>query len=100
MNLNTVWRFVVPIGVDEPVEMPVGANILRMATKDGEVCVWAVVDPQARKTRRFFTVRVTGSLFEEKMRGTYIGSARADGYELHLFETTFVKGLHEEASGR
>lgn len=98
--MNTIWRFVVPVGLDSPVEMPIGAKILRTATKDGEVCIWAIVDPEARKTRRFFAVRVTGLAFEPAMAGTYLGSVRLEGYELHLFETTFAKGLHEEATGR
>lgn len=94
--MNTIWRFV----VDSQVEMPVGAKIIRTATRDGEVCIWAIVDPEARKTQRSFAIRATGLLFEQAMTGTYLGSVRLDGCELHVFETTFAKGLHEEAIGR
>lgn len=68
----------------EEVQMPVGAQILHVHDQDGGPCIWALVDPDAKKeVRRFFIVG-TGHKFDPRWQ--YIGTAHCGGLVWHVFE--------------
>ena len=56
-----VWKF--PLenrAVTTKVEMPAGAQVLRVGVQHGEIQLWALVDPDAPKEARAFEVYGTG----------------------------------------
>jgi len=57
--MSVVWKFVIE-DPETPVSMPARADILHVASQEGKVCIWALVDPSAPKVERRFVVVVTG----------------------------------------
>lgn len=95
----SVWKFPLGVAVDsgillkwdseQYIEMPVGAKILSGNMQFGVACLWALVDPQARREmRRFYVVNTGGSLpddFKEKEFITTLILAEGT-FVLHVFE--------------
>ena len=85
--MKTIWKFQLTIG--EPVAaMPRGAQILTVHEQYGEVCLWALVDPDAPTEDRRFHIVGTGH--PSAHLKNYIGTAQVAGGALvwHVFETT------------
>lgn len=97
--MKTVWKFPLP-GVENMIDMPAGAQPLSVDLQaiDGKpmVCLWALVDPAAEKTIRWFQVVGTGHVELGDGPAQFVGSAQAmavnDGTPsylvLHVFDTT------------
>jgi hypothetical protein len=58
--MNTIWKFSFKIEEDVQLEMPIGARVLSVQTQNGQPCLWAIVDDQAKKEKRKFFVHGTG----------------------------------------
>ncbi|RTL09093.1 MAG: hypothetical protein EKK62_04125 [Acidimicrobiia bacterium] len=84
-----IWKFVLDPSVDpQAVKMPKGAEILTAREQGHNVCVWALVDPEAPTECRSFEVIGTGWEVPRRSR-RYIGTAQIiDGSPLvfHVFE--------------
>lgn len=65
---RTVWKFDVPLpGQDgwTKVDLPVGAKMLQAGTQDGQVVLWAAVDPAQTETEeRDLLVVKTGTIMD------------------------------------
>jgi hypothetical protein len=83
-----VWKF--PLG--EVVEMPEGAEILRLGTQGGQPYIWALVDSTAFMRDRRFVVVGTGMPVPDA-RGSYIGTVllHDDSFVLHVWEAARVQ---------
>jgi hypothetical protein len=82
-----IWKF--PVSPNVPViEMPEGAEILTVQTQHGEPCIWALVNPAAKKEKRYFWVFGTGHNVPVEAERKYIGTFQLEGGALvfHLFE--------------
>ena len=66
----------------QAVEMPEGAQILHVADQGGPT-IWALVDPKAPTTKRYFGVFGTGHDCPED---GYVGTTHAGGFVWHIFE--------------
>lgn len=82
----TVWKFVLDIG-RQAIEMPVDAEVLHIAEQHDQVCVWALVSPDAPKAERRFVVTGTGHPVPDR-RGRFLGTVLLlDGaLVLHVWE--------------
>lgn len=71
---------------NQEIEMPEGAEILTVQMQKTDLCLWAIVDPEAKKVKRKFNVFGTGH--EIDIKGTYIGTFQMHGGDLifHVFE--------------
>lgn len=87
MTVQTVWKFSIDLGSDEPVLMPKGAQVLHVDNQDGALCVWALVDPHAPKVARGFVVVGTGHPVPA-FRGRFLGTVLFAGGALvfHVWE--------------
>lgn len=67
-------------------DMPEGAHVVHVSDQRGQVCFWALVDPQAELVTRQFVIRGTGH--DVPHGAQYIGSAMQLGGALvwHVFE--------------
>lgn len=96
--MKTIWKYRVPSTGEFGLEMPEGAELLSF---DGQVepapdgvttvtngCVWALVDPRARKVTRCFRMVGTGYPAADVNAGMYVGSAL-------LYDTTLVLHLFD-----
>ena len=95
-----IWKFPIPVQDEIQIEMPKGAKVLTVqiqvmdpaALKVGEtieqVCLWALVNPEAEKEIRQFRMVGTGHSIMHAEKLTYIGTFQMQGGALvfHLFE--------------
>lgn len=82
-----VWKFPLKITDIQNVMMPEGARVLTVQMQHGELCMWALVNPDAPKQRREIEVIGTGNPMPDAVR-RYIGTAQQLGGQLiwHVFE--------------
>ena len=69
--------------------MPRSARILDVQVQHGEVCIWALVDPDEGNETRHFSVFGTGhEIHDSDHAYIYIGTFQLEGGALvfHLFE--------------
>lgn len=64
---STIHKYVLPLDDEVQVQMPEGAKIVKVADQhsNGELQIWAVVDPSAEKEPRTFHVVGTGNPMPE-----------------------------------
>jgi hypothetical protein len=79
---------------DQEIEMPVLAQILRVAVQYGTPCIWALVDPSYEKLTRRFRVCGTGWPIDIDAIG-HVGSfehmVSSTSLIFHVFENLAVK---------
>jgi hypothetical protein len=85
--MKKVFKYELPSHACD-VQMPAGAEIVHVGEQRGQVCLWAVVDPDATAvTRRFVTVG-TGWEIERPESLKHLASIVMEGHALvwHVFE--------------
>jgi hypothetical protein len=56
---HTIWKFPLALDDRQKVIMPEGARILSAQVQDGQLCLWALVDPAAVSKDR--TIHIIGA---------------------------------------
>jgi hypothetical protein len=87
-----IWKYEILIGDDFAIEMPKGAQILKVALQYGKPVMWALIDKDAKETEiRHFFLLGTGHLINNIVSNSvnYIDTflMEQDRLVLHLFET-------------
>ena len=89
MNM-TIWKYEFETKGLVNIEMPIGAEILTVQTQQEKPCMWALVDPEAKKKQRCFEVIGTGLPIYggSDIKRTHIGTYQLHGGSLvfHVFE--------------
>ena len=78
-------------GAETSIEMPEGAEVLHVHERQGEVCLWALVDTEREvETRRFVCAGTGHPIQHEVDIFSYIGTVHSAGivmvYVWHIFE--------------
>ena len=83
---GAIWKYPVEATDSFLVEMPIGARILSVQVQRDEVCMWALVDPNAPTEGRRFNVYGTGHPIRRDP-GEFVGTFQLRGGALvfHLF---------------
>ena len=87
--IKSIWKYAVNPGGEFEHDMPVGAEVLAVATQHGVPVMWAKVGlTPICETRRFKT-EVTGLYFDD-VGLSYIGTFQLDGGDFvgHVFEVS------------
>lgn len=63
--MRTIWKYQLGTFQRQTVDMPSGAEVIRVGTQFGMPCIWALVDPHAGMTSRTFAILPTGAHFHE-----------------------------------
>lgn len=81
-----VWKFTLR-GKVNTIGMPKGAQVLAVATQQGNICIWALVEPDAPVEPRHFNIYGTGLVIPSSP-GNYIGTVliHNDALMFHVFE--------------
>lgn len=89
---KTIWKFTLTPNTIQPIEMPIGAEIISLQTQHEAACFWAIVDPHSPKEKRHFEVYATGDVIPEAKR-VFIGTFQLSGGNLvfHVFELISLK---------
>ena len=88
---KTIWKYIIKPVYDSILQIPKGADILAVQLQDGIVCIWVLVDPQAEKENRKFSLIGTGHIIITD-NGTYIATLQFEktfghfNQVYHLFE--------------
>lgn len=87
--MKTIWKFPLSITGQQQISMPEGAEILCVQVQRGQVCLWALVNPNFVKKPRTIEIFGTGHEVDDAPR-TYIGTVQVHpmGSDLvwHVFE--------------
>ena len=83
-----IWKYELEIADMQEVTMPDGAELLSVANQDGNLCLWAMVDPSKEKRRRYIEIIGTGNpIFTDMgVDREFIGTAVVDPFVWHVFE--------------
>lgn len=85
-----VYKYVLRVDDSQSVEMPSGAEILCVQTQRGDVCLWALVNPNNSPEERRFRIAGTGHPADECSANRYIGTVQMMSGALvwHVFEVS------------
>jgi hypothetical protein len=87
MSEKTIWKYTLDLEAGWWLDMPRGAKVLNVAGVDGEICLWALVDPAEEKGTRYFWIYGTGHPISPGATHTnYLGTAVLEPYVWHVFE--------------
>lgn len=83
---KTIWKFELRPAITK-IEMPEGAQVLTAQMQGNQLCLWALVDPGAKKETRTFEVFGTGHPINEG-NIMYITTFQMSGgaFIFHVFE--------------
>ena len=86
--MRTIWKFEVPERDKFTLELPAGAEFLCVQRQFDGTQAWFLLDPEAPKVTRRFSVAGTGHTILEAGRLSYLGTFQLHGGRLvfHLFE--------------
>ena len=84
-----VYKYVLEVTEQQTIEIPEGAQILSVQVQKGIPCIWALVDPNMKLTKRIYKTYGTGHPMQnltetDKFIGTY-QVANGSGV-FHVFE--------------
>ena len=81
-----IWKFPLRDSLNK-VPLSVGAKVLHVHAQGNDICLWALIEPEAAREFRRFTVYGTGHSMPDDP-GVYIGTAHLQGGALvfHVFE--------------
>lgn len=84
--MKRIYKYQIPVNDLAAIEMPEGAIILTIQMQKSEPFLWALIDPDAKKSGRYFYLFGTGMEVREGLK--YIGSFQMLSGDLvfHLFE--------------
>ena len=88
--MKTIFKYPVPITDKFSMKLPEGAEILTFQAQSysSQSCIWAIVNPDAKKETRYFNIVGTGHPIENRKSLKYIGTSLPDNGIVvwHLFE--------------
>lgn len=71
--MKQIWKFKLDIDVDQIIEMPIGAIVLKTKASREDISIWAIVDIEAELEKRKFSVFGTGdNISDEHINTQYI----------------------------
>lgn len=88
--MKTIWKYELVTTDEQRIEMPSGANVLCVQTQREIPCLWAEVDPNAKRDFRTFRIFGTGHALDVGAEARYVGSyqPRHGSLVFHVYEIT------------
>ena len=93
---RTIWKYELELYGHQTIEMPLGSHILTVQSQKGNLCIWALVDPDETETEeRTIEIYTTGRMitYTDELHKQYIGTVQLDSgdfiahiFEVHTFE--------------
>lgn len=85
----TIWKYELGLQDHQTLQLPEGAQLLHVGNQHGALCLWALVDPDAKVIdRRIYVVGTGHKLPTACKLARYIGTAMMLGGTLvwHVFD--------------
>jgi hypothetical protein len=88
MSAASVWKFPIDPFDTVSVPMPQGAEVLTAAMQGEVLCIWALVNPDARLINHKFAIAGTGHTRHDLEFATYIATVQMLGGAMvfHVFD--------------
>lgn len=85
--MKTIFKYPLAITDSQAVLMPIGAEFLSVQFQGEDLCLWALVDPNAKKIAQTFWIVGTGHPVPASEYLKFIGTAQQFGGKLvwHIF---------------
>lgn len=86
--MKTIWKYTLAAAGWQVVNMPAEAQILSVAEQNGEIVLYALVDPsKAPEQREVWTVGTGRPVPDAALQATFIGTVKLEGGLLmfHVF---------------
>jgi hypothetical protein len=86
--MKTIWKFPFKTTDLVSISMPEGAEILSVQTQYEQPCMWALVDPEAKKVTRKFETFGAGDPVNDPETKNFIATYQQKGGAMifHIFE--------------
>ena len=81
--MQKIWKYPISMEDAQTIQLPEDAKILCIKTQHGKPCMWVLLDPDAQKVVRHFTLYKTNQIIPER-RGEYI-----DTFQMHKDNSVF-----------
>ena len=91
-----IFKYPIKPGDYVEIEMPIGAQVLDVQVQHNQPCLWALVDPELPKEKRYFRFAGTGHPIKEDLSQlSHIGSFQLleGALVFHLFEVTVLEAV-------
>lgn len=84
--MKTIWKFNLELYDTQAIEIPIGARPLTVQMQNGELCLWAIVDSTAEKTRCYVHIIGTGNPVPPNVdEYRYINTVQDGAFVWHVF---------------
>lgn len=83
--MRTIWKFPLTIARRVSVEIPRDAELLSVQMQGDTPTLWAIVDPEQRRTRRVLAVYGTGWDLPDDL-GRFIATFQHEPFVFHVFD--------------
>lgn len=83
--MKTIWKYHLDITDVQQLIIPLPASLLTVGVQDGNLCVWALVDPDKTLMPVDIYIYGTGNPVRNAP-GKYVGTVQNEGYVWHVFE--------------
>lgn len=75
--MNAIYKYSLPVQEKLVIELPMGAQIIRVEDVAGLFWLWAIVDPEAEKEPRYIECYKTGQPIETPLQHLkYLGACK------------------------
>jgi hypothetical protein len=81
----TIFKYLLPLSPVSTVDVPVGSRFLDVQSQDGDLVAWFLVDTDAPRAGRVFTVIGTGHPAGHVRADDHVATVQQGGYVWHCF---------------
>lgn len=82
--MKAIWKFPLNVTDVQPISVPSGAKPLAVQVQNGVPCLWAMVDPHAKKATIFVRTFRTGHDVQDDP-GEHVGTYQIGALVFHVF---------------
>ncbi len=86
---KSIWKFAIEVEDLQAITIPKSAIILSVQVQNGQICIWAIVNPSAPTVERVIRMAGTGhDLTNRPVLGEFIGTVQINGEQFifHVFD--------------
>lgn len=82
--MKTIWKFQLNVTDVQPISIPAGARPLSVQVQAGVPCLWALVDPHAKRATLYVRTFGTGHTCDADV-SSFVGTYQLGALVFHVF---------------
>lgn len=82
---RVIYKYPIKLEDEQVVSVPAGATWLSVHVQDGQICLWAAVNPEAKKEQVPVSIRGTGRPVGNLFSRDYLGTVQQGQFVWHVF---------------